>query len=490
MPPSDQPTSWLGKFFSRSGPKFLRDLLSLAGGQALSMVVGFITFAYLARQLSPEDYGTIELAISIAAFAAIVIECGVGPIGVKALAVKPADAGVLASQIPVARFIMALFVIPAAFLLSLLANLTPTGQTLLWIYITSLIFAPLKQEWLFQGLEHMNLAALARPIRSLGFAAGVFLLVHPGTSIATVGWIECVTLLLVSVYYIAGQYYLGLPFRTGWPIRESLTFLKTGAAVGLSNMLWAFMLYAPMMLLSVLAEPEQSAWLGAAQRLVISLLVLSFIYHFNLYPAITRSLYNDLAGWERMMQSSIHVIAWGGIFVALSLTLFATPIMTLVFGEAFATAAPVLICLSWVFPLRLLSGHARWSLIAKSKQRLLLRAEIVGALALITVALICIPHLGAVGAALSFFAAVFASACVTQFAVNRQIGAMSLIRPSVIPGLAALAALTVWFALGTGVQAGFAGLVVFVLCGLVRRKSLFSDLVRVAYAKPPERASD
>lgn len=480
----------MGRFFSKSGPKLLRDLLSLSGGQAVSMLVGFITFAYLARQMAPEDYGMIELAISVAAFAAIVIECGAGTIGVRALAMQPDRAQTIASQVPVARFIMALFVLPAVFALSHFANLTPAGQALLWVYIASLIFAPLKQEWLLQGLEYMSLAALARPIRSLGFAVGVFLLVHPGTALVTVGLIECATLVLVSAYYVATQYALRLPFRAGWPIRDALRFLREGAAVGLSNMLWAFMLYAPMMMLAVLADPVQSAWLGAAQRLVISLLVLSFIYHFNLYPAITRSLHRDLTAWDRVMRASVHVIGWGGILVALMLTLFGHQIMTFVFGDAFATAAPALICLAWAFPLRLLSGHARWSLIAKNEQNHLLRAEIVGAAAMVTIGILAIPHLGAVGAALSFVGAILTSAVLTQIAVNRKVGPLDILSPCLVPAGAALAALAIWAVWGMQPWGAVAGLGLYLAAALVRRKPLIADFVRVAYAKPHDDAPD
>ena len=50
----------LRHLLSDRGPKLLRDLAALAGGQLFSMVVGFVAFAYLARVLDPASYGTVE----------------------------------------------------------------------------------------------------------------------------------------------------------------------------------------------------------------------------------------------------------------------------------------------------------------------------------------------------------------------------------------------------------------------------------------------
>ena len=68
------------------GPKLLRDLASLIGGQLFSMLIGFASFTYLARVLDPASYGAMEYAIGLTAFFTVVVECGLGPVGVRHLA--------------------------------------------------------------------------------------------------------------------------------------------------------------------------------------------------------------------------------------------------------------------------------------------------------------------------------------------------------------------------------------------------------------------
>lgn len=474
----------LAHILSASGPKLFRDLVSLATGQSVSMIVGFVAFAYLARTYSPEDYGSIEFAIAIAAFSAIVIECGAGTIGVRQLAKTPEDAPNLATQIPVARLLIALAVIPLVAVSGYILDLDNTVALLVLIYAVSLIAVPLKQEWLLQGFEKIHQAAAALPIRTAVFAAGVFLLVGQGTSIVTVGIIELFAVGAVSIYYLFAQYRWTVPFRLGWPFRDAIYFIREGFAVGMSNILWAFMLYAPMFLLVSLVGGEEPAWLGASSRLVISLLTLSFVYHFNLYPVITRTVLHDIDGWKRVIQASIRLVAWAGIGFALAVTLFAPVLITFLFGAAFETAATSLSVLIWIFPMRMLSGHARWSLIAFGAQKFLLIAEVIGATSLLLVGFLAIPHIGAVGAALALTTGILVSGVVTQIAANKHIGRMNLPQAIWQPMLAAsiAAAAAVW-TFDEPLLRTLVGGAVFGTAMLTNFKRLMTDIQRIGYAK-------
>ena len=74
---------------------------------------------------------------------------------------------------------------------------------LVWLYALSPLAVPWKQDWLLQGLEMMNAAALAQPIRMFAFAAGVVILVRSDTDILYVGLVEIAAATLMTVYYLA-----------------------------------------------------------------------------------------------------------------------------------------------------------------------------------------------------------------------------------------------------------------------------------------------
>jgi len=79
---------------------------------------------------------------------------------------------------------------------------------------------------------------------------------------------------------------------------------------------------------------------------------------------------------EPINENSVRVAAWGRVGLALILTLMSQPLILLVFGKNFTASVPVFSILIWVLPIRLLTDHARWTLVARSLQRYLLVTEI------------------------------------------------------------------------------------------------------------------
>jgi O-antigen/teichoic acid export membrane protein len=150
--------------------------------------------------------------------------------------------------------------------------------------------------------------------------------------------------------------------RLAW--REMLDVGREGSAIGAAAVIWALIQYAPLMMLANIAGMADTAYFGAAHRLGVSLVTFSWIYHFNFYPTIARRMLADPGTTAALTRASFRVAAWGGIASALGLTLAAEPLLMLLFGERFGAAAAAFGVLVWTFPVTLLSGHARWILVA------------------------------------------------------------------------------------------------------------------------------
>ena len=91
----------------------LFDFILLSGGEGLSKVAGFVAFAYLARTLSSDDYGAIELAASFAVFFSLMVDFGLGTIGARETSQDRDRVSRLATWIPSARLLLALVGLPA-----------------------------------------------------------------------------------------------------------------------------------------------------------------------------------------------------------------------------------------------------------------------------------------------------------------------------------------------------------------------------------------
>ena len=466
------------------GQKLLKDLLALFSGQLLSMLIGFVTFAYLARVMAPESYGTIEFAIALTAFATIVIEGGVGIIGVREISRNRQQASKIAAQVVTARVLVGIVVIPLVGFSATFTGQTAAVQTMVWLFAISLIAIPFKQDWLLQGFERMGPVALAHPIRTLMLAAGILLFVRGDDDLILVGIAEVVSVFTVIIYVLAAQYVLTVKFDFRWRFVEALHFLAAGFSVGLSNMIWALMLYAPMVLLAVLVGGDDPAWLGAAQRIVISLMTMSAIYHFNIYPVIARSLHGNREVWLRLSQASIRLVAWVGFGGALVVTLLSPWLMPKIFGEPFSVSAPVLAVLIWAVPLRMLSDHARWSLIAVGRQGAVLIAETVGATVLVAVGVFLIPTYMAGGAALALVSGILAGGIVLFLQAEKFVGGMRIVRNIALPLLAASGATGVATLMADGaVHRTLFGSGLYVVIGVFAIRGLLTDFRILVNAK-------
>jgi O-antigen/teichoic acid export membrane protein len=447
------------------------------------MVLGFVAFAYLARTLPVESYGIVEYAVGLAALAAIVIEAGLGPIGARGISRDRTSAASLAARIPAARLLLAALVVPLVGMSGWAAGLAPGDARLVWLYALSLLAIPFKQDWLLQGLERMERVAPAQALKSATFVLGLLWLVRDPADVLRVGAIEIAAAAVMAAYYLAVQRSLRVPVRIR-PGAGTLTLLRSGAAVGASNIVWTFMLYAPIFLVTNMVNAGEAAWLGSAQRIVYSMVGFSALYFFNIYPAIARGLHEDRPAWERLMGSSYRVVAWGSLGLALAITLAADRLVVLAFGDAFLGAAPVLAIYVWLLPIRLLSGHARWTLVAGERQDLLLWSEGLAAAALVVSCALLVPVYGSVGAAISVVVGNSVGWLAVEVFAGRRVsrvpGLGSIVGPT---GVALGGALAVWILGDTVRHVAWLAMGAYAGAALLGAKGLVADVRRLAYAK-------
>jgi O-antigen/teichoic acid export membrane protein len=431
----------LGRGWSGGGLPFFRDLALLSGGELASKLIGFLAFAVLARRLAPEDYGTVEYIVGLTVFFATLVDCGLGTVGVRRIA---RDADVLpglAVQVPAMRLAIALFSVPLMVLVAGPATHGPAPQGLVWLFALSLLAAPWRQLWLLQATERMGEAAVAQILRTLVFAFVVLALVRGPADMLRVGWAEIGAVTAMSLYCVAVQHTRITPWRLRAPVGGLMGLLHEGALVGLGNLVWTANQYAPLLLVASLMGGDETAWFAGGSRIVGSLLIFSNLYHFNLYPAIARAGATARGELANTLAASFRVAAWGGTFVALALTVLAEPLCVLVFGSRFGPAAPMLMILAWVLPIALLSGHARWSLVAAGTQSRVVYAQLSGSLALIVPGIPLVLALGGRGAALAAVAASVAVWLVSHTLAVHAAAPMPAFAMALAPG--ALAALII-----------------------------------------------
>jgi O-antigen/teichoic acid export membrane protein len=381
--------------------KALWDFIFLSGGEMIGKVAGLLAFAYLARALNPGAYGSLEAALALLGIFALFVEFGFGATGTREISRDKSRINDYAKKIPGMKFLLALLCIPTMWAIALLMVNSEQSTDLIYVMSFALLAAVWNQSWLFQGLEKMSLVSVNQALKMLFFLLCVIIFVDSSDDLLWVGAIEVGSAALVAIYFLSWQKKERIPIGINLRISQSRRLIESSSAVGFGNMVWALNQYMPTLLVAFLAGGAATAWLGAAHRIVNAIISFSLVYHFNLFPSVSRRLQQSKQAFAEIVEPSMRVTAWVGVGIALSISLFSEEICNLVFGQEFTSAALPMSVLVWSLPLTLLNGHPRWALIAKEKQRYVLFAQLSGTVTTVVLCFWLIPIFGPLGGAMA-----------------------------------------------------------------------------------------
>ena len=471
----------------------LRDLTSLVGGQLAGRLLGFVAFAYLARVLAPEGYGAVEFAAGLAMVAGIFVDAGVGTIGVRRLSRGSQGVERIAGEVLATRLTMAVASAVALALAAWFIVPDPTASRLVALYAVSLLGIPWAQAWLFQGTEQVGYTALVHVVRMATFAAGVVVLVGEAADAVRVGGVEIAAVAVAALVAAALQSRRVAPVRLHFEPRAMLALVRESLPVGLSNVIWAVNQYFPPLLVASLAGLHAAAFFAAAHRLCVSLSTFAWVYHFNLFPTITRRAAEGRAGLETLVRDSLRVSAWAAIGLATALSVAAQGVLVLVFGAGFAVAAAPFALLIWTFPIQVLSDHPRWTLVANGHDRAVTLAQSAGTVLTLGLGALLIPRSGPLGGAVAVLVAAVVVWALLQATAVRRLGWMPW-WPFVLPAAVAASLLLAarLLELPSLVEGALAAVAFVLLAALVDRQLLeaFGRLSRARSARQPPDASE
>ncbi len=381
----------------------VKNFLSLAGAEAISKLVTFAAFAYLARVAGPDGFGYLEFAGTALFCAGLLVEQGFGAYGAREIARAPERTQELVTEIVTARMFLAALSYAGIIAFALLLDHTPVVTQLLLIYGASLLAAPLLLQWVFQGHDRMRVVAVTQIIRQIVFAAVVFAFVR-----------EVENLWLAAVAEIAGVcgaagygvWMYGRQFGFGLArLTISSRLLREGAMIGLGQMFWVARVFGATVVLGLMARAEDTGFFAGAMRILVALHTFVWLYYFNLLPSMTRAWRQDGKEFASLVNRSMRGVAWIGAAAGIVWVAMAPAVITTVYGSAFAPAGETLQWLAAVCVIAGMSGHYRFGLIAAGRQNAEAATAALGAVVALVSISIGYPRFGLRGAAIGLLAA-------------------------------------------------------------------------------------
>ena len=464
------------------GTRFMRDLAMLGLGQVGGKILIFLTFAYLARVLDPVGYGEVEFVIALTGLFVIICDLGLGPVGVRNWSGRSDE---LARMVPMIRLILSIAAVPIMIFVASVATDSNTALGLAILFSISIPIMALNQNWIQQAIERIDRVASGEFLRAAVFAALTILLVGGTDDLFLIGAAEIVSVIVFVCFFLFMQRRVGVPVRIGGSRGASLALTREALPLGASNLIWGITYYVPPIIVTAFAGLFEAALFAASLRLVVSVQSFSYIYHFNLFAALSRRFRQDPAAMAGLAQASFRVLSWALIGPALLVAAVAGDVTALIFGEPFRVAGPYLAVLIAALPIQFLAGHARWGLVAAGKNDAVFWAGLAGAV----VSGIGLPVLtwwiGAMGAAIG----VVLAALTIWIVADAQARRLSLDLPfltraggPIAAGVAA-AALTLVLPDWPWIIRAMLGMVLYCTLGGIFDRRILPDLRHLAYAK-------
>jgi PST family polysaccharide transporter len=404
---------------------FIVRYLTLFGGEAFSKVCVFAAFAYLARVLGPDNFGVIELALSITVFCVLGAESGLGSYGARMVEQSP---HLIAQLIPRIIVLRALLSIPAyLIILSLSSRYGMPGIGLLAIYGLITLMTPFFTQWVFQGLRQMQWIAAGSALRYGLFSLIILAAVRRGSDIRLVAIAEvCGAAAFVVLNAVLLHRVLAMRLEWAGAFRGALRLMKETWFLGVSDLTWAAMWYSPTLIIGWAAQTADVAWLAAPVRIVLALHTFVWLYFFNMIPNLSKELHEGVDGWRALVHRSLSTSMWAAFLVALGGTFFARMIVTTVYGPAYGPAVLPFQIVIWMIPVTWLSGHFRFSLIAAGHQRLEFIASAAAGIATPALAFAGLSLFGSAGAAAALLTGAIINAIVAAVASHKVIGSVQM----------------------------------------------------------------
>jgi PST family polysaccharide transporter len=347
---------------------FVDGYLTLALGESVSKLCVLASFAYLARTLGPQNFGIVELSLSVTLIFVMAVDGGLGSFGARLVAARPTELPQMAPRIILARVVLA---IPAYIsVLALSASYGIPGLGVLAIYGLTVLFVPLFTQWVFQGLGQMQWVAAGVVLRNIVFALCVLIFIRSGSDVRLVAAAEILGVLALATFnwFVLKKV---LHVRLDWRAVSdgAITVFKEAWPIGASQAAWGIMWYSPLLALGAVSTLQEVAWLAGPLRIVVAVHTFVYLYFFNVLPRFSKALVESVESWQMLATRSLASSIWIACLVAVSGTVLAPTIVVTFFGPEYRSSAVPLQLLIWMIPLAMLNGHFRSTLIARGEQR-------------------------------------------------------------------------------------------------------------------------
>ena len=397
----------------KASPTLTKSVGTLLAGDVVNRALRLLATIVLARTLTLDDFGLLNVAIAVSGVAVTSTTLGLPELGARDAAIHPEKASWLAGRVLTARVTAVSIALLVAIALVVAVAPTRTGLALPAAAMALLMASSL--EWLARGMERMGGLARAWALGGFTIACGsIVVAITSGNATAALWCFALAEAVTAAACWVAvagtGRPVLG--FRGLTPLLSRSWPLWLSSAV-----IYGYSANIDTILIAAVRSEAEAGLYSAPYRVFLVLNVVGVFAAYSLMPRLSRE--QMATGDNRppavLLTTLWALLAYGAIVVGAASAL-AEPALKLVFGEPFGEATTTFILLCTAVAWYTVGFPAGYSLIAIDRNRRFLLGALMAGVVNLILNVVLIPPFGIEGAGIATVAAFSCGAFVWLWA--------------------------------------------------------------------------
>ena len=400
--------SFIKKKLSHQGfRRYFANTSWMFGEQLLRMVAGLFVGIWVARYLGPTNYGVFSYALAFVALFGGIAKLGLDSIVVRDLVNEPDKRDAYLGTAFWLKILGALFMLAIIALSTLLTSNDHVTNLYIFIIAGGIIFQAFEVvDFYFQSKVLSKFVSICK-ITQLFFSS--LLKIYFVLTEANLFWFVLVTVVdqitLAFPLYIAYKYQKQGEFYLNFDCNLAKKMLKDSWPLIFSGLVIAIYMRIDQIMIKEMLGEEQVGIYSAAVRLSEIWYFIPVLITNSLFPAIVSAKKSDEALYYARLQWLYTFMVWLAISIALPITFLNNWFVTLLYGEAYRSAGPVLMIHVWTSVFVFLGVASGSWFASENFQHLAFYRTLSGAIINIVLNCFLIPKYGIKGAAMATLAA-------------------------------------------------------------------------------------
>lgn len=459
--------------------QILKNIGALTLSEFFNKGIIFFTTTYLIRTIFPEGNGVLSYANAYYCYFAMFAHLALSTVGTREIAKDYGKTKDYADTITTWRLLLSIIVFVVY--LFIILNSDKSFELKLVTLLTGMnLFAnAVNMDWVFQGLEKMQVLAFRQMLTGSLTFVGYLVFVHSRADVYLAVIISSSSLLLNVLwlfFYYTKKYYK-FNFRLNIPLIKKilksaipLTFYVMSVSVlNQANILILEYLYSDTVLIGIY---------NAAFKIVVFGYIPSSIIQMAFFPILSRT--ENIEDRRNIYRKFSVLNLFFGCLIAIALFVFPELIVGIIFGAKYADSAPILRILSFIVIPVFLSTATTPTLIAWTQEKKVVYSIAIGSILSLIANLVMIPMFQIQGAA---YSAIIGEATIT---VSLLVSMYLVIRIALFKEIFVFLAITAATIAGSLILLDF-GVNQFLVAGLIIifyfALSLITKMIKIADIK-------